>query len=405
MPSRPPTSPLAPHVAEAMRAELPVVAETTVLAVIAEVPEYAASVTAELRANVEDAVQMALAAFVGLVETAGGADAGTPHQPVLTGAYELGRGEAQKGRTMDALLAAYRIGARAAWRALSDVMVDQGLDAATLANFAELVFAYIDELSASSIAGHADEIATSGRVRERYLERLAALLLEGAAPGALHDAARRASWEPPKTLTAVLLPAADVRRARTRLDVRTLALMGDLVGGALTEDDVVLLVPDAHDRGRVRLLRELNDAPAIVGPSRPWAGVAGSYARVLRARATIAPEPRRAVDTEAHLAALLLAADREALDDLRRQVLAPLADLRPLASERLILTLRSWLLHQGRRDDVAAELMVHPQTVRYRLAQIRDLYGDRLNEPQTVLELVTALGTLSPDETRAFAQG
>jgi DNA-binding PucR family transcriptional regulator len=173
----------------------------------------------------------------------------------------------------------------------------------------------------------------------------------------------------------------------------------------LTEDDVILLVPDAHRRGRARLLRDLNDAHATVGPPRPWMDVAGSYARALRARDAVAADPHAAVDTESHLAALVLAADPEGLEDLRRRVLAPLADLRPLSRERLILTLRSWLLHQGRRDDVAADLVVHPQTVRYRLTQIRELYGDALNQPQTVLELVTALGTLSPEEARAFAEG
>ena len=48
------------------------------------------------------------------------------------------------------------------------------------------MFAYIDQLSASSVAGHSDELATSGRVRERYLERLADLLLAGASARELH---------------------------------------------------------------------------------------------------------------------------------------------------------------------------------------------------------------------------
>ena len=42
----------------------------------------------------------------------------------------------------------------------------------------------------------------------------------------------------------------------------------------------------------------------------------------------------------------------------------------------LVETLRAWLLHHGRRDRVAAELFVHPQTVRYRMTQLRELYGD-----------------------------
>jgi DNA-binding PucR family transcriptional regulator len=72
-------------------------------------------------------------------------------------------------------------------------------------------------------------------------------------------------------------------------------------------------------------------------------------------------------------------------------VLAPLDQLRPNTAERLAETLRSWLLHQGQRDAVAADLFVHAQTVRYRMTQIRELYGERLNDPQTVLELIVAL--------------
>ena len=98
------------------------------------------------------------------------------------------------------------------------------------------------------------------------------------------------------------------------------------------------------------------------------------------------------LDTEAHLVGLVLDADPAARADLREQLLAPLADLRPGTAEKLTDTLRSWLLHQGRREAVAAELFVHPQTVRYRMGQLRELYGDRLDDPETVLALVVALG-------------
>jgi DNA-binding PucR family transcriptional regulator len=98
------------------------------------------------------------------------------------------------------------------------------------------------------------------------------------------------------------------------------------------------------------------------------------------------------LDTEANLVRLVLDADRGARDDLRAQVLAPLADLRPATAEKLVDTLRAWLLHQGRRDDVAAALFVHPQTVRYRLGQLRERYGDRLEDPAWALALTVALG-------------
>jgi DNA-binding PucR family transcriptional regulator len=100
------------------------------------------------------------------------------------------------------------------------------------------------------------------------------------------------------------------------------------------------------------------------------------------------PEP---VDTEEHLPELILGADTRAMEDLRLQVLGPLEELRPGVAEKLTETLRSWLLHQGRRDEVAAELFVHPQTVRYRMQQLRELYGDRLSDPDWLLRLTIAL--------------
>ncbi len=49
----------------------------------------------------------------------------------------------------------------------------------------------------------------------------------------------------------------------------------------------------------------------------------------------------------------MLSADGEALRDLRTRALRPLAHLRPDTAARLTETLRSWLLHHGRRDAVA----------------------------------------------------
>ncbi len=101
-------------------------------------------------------------------------------------------------------------------------------------------------------------------------------------------------------------------------------------------------------------------------------------------------------DSEEHLAAVVLRADEAALADLRERVLAPLGDLRDSTTEKLTETLRSWLLHHGRREAVAAELFVHPQTVRYRMGQLREAFGDRLEDPDHILELTIALGLEKP---------
>jgi DNA-binding PucR family transcriptional regulator len=117
---------------------------------------------------------------------------------------------------------------------------------------------------------------------------------------------------------------------------------------------------------------------------------ASSYRLAVRARDL----GEGAVDADEHLPALVLAADPEALADLRARALAPLDGLRPASRDKHPETLRSRLLHQGRREAGGAEQFLHPQTVRYRMGQLRELYGERLDDPQQVLHLVLALGAV-----------
>ena len=150
----------------------------------------------------------------------------------------------------------------------------------------------------------------------------------------------------------------------------------------------MLLVPDAHGGAADRSAADPDGPSAVAGPARPWLDVrrvvrprpAGPRAGDVDAttpRSTSPPGPRRRPEA--------------ALADLRDRVLAPLATLRPAPGEKLAETLRAWLLYQGRRDDIAAALFVHPQTVRYRMGQLRELYGDRLDDPATIRDLTLAL--------------
>jgi hypothetical protein len=368
---------------EVLRGELAVVAERAVASIIDEVPSYAGALSGPMGSTIRNAVQLALGGFLTLATRDGESP---PMGPALEGAYQLGRGEARSGRTMEALLAAYRIGARVSWRDMSRTAVEEGIDAGQLSRFAELVFAYIDELSAASAAGHTDELESTGRLRQRNLERLARALITGAAPDAVVSAAERAGWVPPAELIAVLLPESQAAHASTLIDADTLQPVEDLPG--IPDGRALLLVPSAGSASRAALLRSLRSTSAVVGPSVPWLEAARSHQRAARA---VTLDLSGVVDVDAHLAALVLGADPDTRADLRAQVLAPLADQRPSTAEKLTETLRSWVLNQGRRDAVAADLFVHAQTVRYRVQQLRELYGDRLEDPQFVLEATLAL--------------
>ena len=383
---------LSPEVQRALRAALPRVAEHAVAAIIVEVPVYAAA-RSFMVDNIEAAVQMALGSFLTLAARSG--DASTPLRPAQQGSYELGRGEARSGRSVDALLSAYRVGARVSWRELSGVAVEAGMGAGLLAQFAELVFAYIDELSAASVAGHADELATSERLQRQHRDRLALDLLRGASEELLLRRVDRARWERPTSLTVVLTRDTDLHPVRGLVDPRSLVLAEDLPDTTPDEDVAAILVPDLSVGARAKLVRAVGARAVVLGPSRPWLLAVASYQRALRAHRLLREHPAEAppaYDTEAHLADLVRAADPEALADLRRTSLAPLDDLTPVAREKLEETLRLWLLHRGTREAVAEALFVHPQTVRYRVGQLRELFGDALDDPETVRDLVVALG-------------
>lgn len=369
-----------------MRAGMTGVAEQTIAAVISEVPSYRDPFEGRMGRNIETAVTVALDGFLDLAARSEGIDANDRIEAVLEAAYELGRGEARSGRSMDALAQAYRVGARVSWRGMSGAAVASGLDATTVARLAELVFTFIDGLSDASVSGHADELAVSGRLRQQRLDRLATRIVDGSPEIELSAAADLAEWAPPEHLTAVVVPDAKVRSLRVLLDPRTLHLPEDAVGLAVEAGASVLLVPAGPGHERQALVRLVTDADGVVGPARQWARAGTSYERARHAHRL-----GLGGDTDAHLATLVVEADPDARSDLRSRVLAPLDELGPASQAKLTETLRAWLLHHGRRGDIAEVLFVHPQTVRYRMGQLRDVYGDQLTDPDFVRDATIAL--------------
>lgn len=86
----------------ALRAALKTTADEVVQAIIDEIPSYANALSGRMGATIRRAVRTALGHYLDLASgNATGGDGGDA-------AYELGRGEVRDGRSMDALLSAYR---------------------------------------------------------------------------------------------------------------------------------------------------------------------------------------------------------------------------------------------------------------------------------------------------------
>src|SRR3954451_17790719 len=402
--------------AAVLRPVLAGLADEMIRAIAVEVPDYARAMEGEFGRGVRLGVESALGRFVDLIEDPT-SDDGRRRATYVN----LGRGEMRAGRSLDALLAAYRLGSRLAWRRFVEAGVAGGLDPGAIYALGEAIFAYIDELSAESAEGYAEEQPAAAGERQRLRRRLVRLLAQDVAPSeeTILAAAAAAAWPLPRTVAALVTapgeaaaegaaaasagvaisggpPAsADEAAESDALAARLARRIGEEAIGAGIEPLAVVLVPDAGAPARARRLSTAAQGrPAALGPAVPLALAGLSVRRAVATHALLAAGrlgERAFARAEEHLPALVIAADPVLGAELAQQRLAPLQTLADGPRARLTETLRAWLDRPGQVQAVAAELGVHPQTVRYRIKQLRDLFGERLEDPEARFELGLAL--------------
>jgi hypothetical protein len=428
---------LPPSLAAALRPALPELSDAIIAAIGEEVPAYARPLEGPFGRALRVGVRTALARFVNGIEDPSSEDGEARRLYV-----ELGRAEFRGGRSLDALLSAYRLGARMAWERFVAAGEAAGHEPATLYDLASAIFSYIDGISADSVEGYAQERAETEGERQRRRRALARLLARAdVAIEEVHDLARLAGWPRPTSVAALVVGGpvngdgdAGKREEGDRNGGRNGGrgrggangtgegagasteppdpdrLASRLGGDAIAATEgptTVAWVPDPEAPGRrAQLEAAVEGTPAALGPAVGLARAAHSLARArtthaLMLEGRLPDEPIVAADD--HLAALLLhGGDTTLAADLAARVLAPLAELRPKAAARLRETLRAWLDQPGQVQAVAERLHVHPQTVRYRVAQLRELFGDRLDDPDARFELALALRsepTAEPDDS------
>lgn len=375
--------------ADALRPGLPDLAEEIIGAIGQEVPEYRRPLEGPFGQGLRYGVERALGRFVDTLVDPRAADA-TDRREVYV---ELGRGEMRAGRSLDALLSAYRLGARIAWERCVALGQEAGFDAAVLYRLASAIFDYIDRISAESVEGYAAEQSVTLAERQRRRRALVRLMArDDAGAEEVRDLAQLAVWPRPQTVAALVTRADDADRFASRLGGEAIAVAEEGLALAFVPD------PDAPGRG-AELSQALDAAPAALGPTVPLERAAVSLHRAQAAfglQETGVLPPRSPLRSDEHLPDLLLHGDGALAADLAARALAPLDDLRDGTRERLLNTLRAWLDEPGQVTRVAERLHVHPQTVRYRMTQLRDLFGERLDDPDARFELALALRATAP---------
>jgi hypothetical protein len=339
------------------------------------------------RMDVRDGVQQGLAGFLELLE-AGGVQETLPANDLF---FDIGRSERRAGRSVGSVLAAYRVGAQAAWRGMVAVGDDAGLAPHELYALADAIFAYIDRLCAATVEGYGYEQSLSAVERVDARRRLVELAVRPRAGAPLtapelEGAAADAGWRLPARLAVVAFRDERTARVAARLPPDAVVARVDGTGWALVGD------PDGPGR-RATVLQALGGVRAGIGPSVAALEAAASAALAQRALALAAapPAPPGPVRADDRRVDLLLLGDPALARGLADDVLGPLALAPAAARERLVETLAAWLAHQGEVRPVAEQLHVHTQTVRYRVSQLRELLGDRMATAHGRLELELAL--------------
>lgn len=375
---------LPPEVADLIEPELPAITEEILETIGRQVPEYERPLEGSFGQGIRTGVNEALLQFVALVRDP---DAG--REPGRGVYLELGRGEQRVGRTLDSLQAAYRIGARVAWRRIAAVGRDAGLEPEPLTLLAEAIFAYIDELSADSVEGYAEAQATVEDLRRRRQQELVILLLRDqlAATADLAATAQSAGWQLPGKLAAMACADDDLGTIAGRLPADVLVTVIESTG--------CVLMPDPEGPGRLdQLRRAAAKATLALGPAIEPAETAKSWGlakALLLATSTGAVAGGGLLRAEDHLADLLLATNPQLTGLIATRRLAPLEGLSKRAQERMRETALAYVRHHGNAVAMATELQVHPQTARYRIARLRELFGEHLHDPDARFELELAL--------------
>jgi hypothetical protein len=373
--------------ADVLRPEFAAVAAEIVDEIRAKIPNYARPIDGPYGKSIRSGVQHALTLFIDQI-----ANPDASAQKCYEVHHKLGQNEMREGRSLDDLQAAYRIGARVAWRRVMRLGKRNGLSSVVMSQLADSVFAYMDKLASVALDGYLEAKATSAGALETWRRRLLGMILQSppAPAAAIAELAQLISWTVPEKVSPIAvhpLPGTGHNQRKPTLDGDVLA---DLDG-----IEPRLLVPGEVTDGRLAAIRAaLPQCRLAVGPCvrLDSAAYALRWARkaLTLAQQGVLPD-RQVIRCEQYLSTVLVHSDDRLLTTLRERLLTPLRGLTVKQRERMLETLRAWLDVQGSVPDMATLLDVHPQTVRYRMRQLEQSLGHLLHDPHQRFELELVL--------------
>lgn len=342
------------------------------------------------RRNLEIGTRTAIERFLDVLES--------PDAELDTALYVAhGRAQCAAGRSLRELLLIYRSSGMVLWEAVGAMPGTDRLTGAQALDLGGRWLALMESLSLAAVDGYLEEGAEQRRRDRARRDRLRSLLLS----------------DPPETLEAVTAAASRAGwplPERVRVGVAAVPLEAD---AADAERAPAKVLAGPHARGRLALLVAATDeAEALLRRAADAHGAAGPVAigpavpvldavRSLRRASGLLDEVDHGVVDGApivrcddHELPLILGAAPELVEGLIERRLAPLQVLPEARREQVLETLSAWLAEPHRPQAIADRLGVHVGTIRYRLARLRELFGDALDDPDARFELQLAVRAL-----------
>lgn len=261
-----------------------------------------------------------------------------------------------------------------------------------------VVAAALGQLAGEALRGEA--VLTLRRAAQRYLHLVCASLTVELRRETARREHRRAHW------TVEVGSPDDPRYDAARPGrIRALVAVHGELPAALRSDPRLVARPSAYELLVPEDVDPHSLAPSVagqvvVGPLTPWRDLGDSLQLLWRAARLLsdghAVDDRLLVPCTEMLGPLLVAGNPLLTGMLASKHLAVFDGIRTARRNDLALTLLRWLETASATNQLAREMGVPPQTLHSRLCKLREMFGAKLEDPPTRLELIVALRAVLP---------
>jgi hypothetical protein len=372
--SPPPPDPIV-EVTVRLEAEQAELGRRAAAAIFSTMPSYAGVDEPSVHASVAKNIARAIATLVSrrVPEAGDGAEA------AVTTSERL-----RQGVPIADIIRGYRVSLRVIHDRFIELASAKGMPADRILEYSNLLWDVGDWFTAGAAAEYRNhEVRSAVRDSMRQVELFRELLAGGLSESQIRAAAAALALDPVGRYAVFQMHgrSATADAVRARMDALTPRPALVTESGSSGWIGLTAAPESLADLGR----------PVAVGPLVTLRELPSSERIAARILDLVADEPPRAYAL-ADVTWRLAAADSSAVTEhLAERYVAPTRELGDFG-ELLISTVRAFLAADLNVARASEALVVHPNTLRYRLARYEELVGVRLTATNTVVELAWALG-------------